>query len=78
MKIIKVNDVLTMDDDKDYLVLKILDLSDGNYYLLSKLEDDEMTDDAMIVVENSDGTLSQVDDESKVRRLNELFISALK
>ena len=78
MKIIKVNDVLTMDDDKYYLVLKILDLSDGNYYLLSKLEDDEMTDDAMIVVENSDGTLSQVDDESKVRRLNELFISALK
>ena len=54
MKIIQVNDVLTLDDDNEYLVLKILDLKEGNFYLLSKLDDDEPTDDVLIVTENSE------------------------
>ena len=77
MKIIQVNDVLTLDNDMDYLVLKILDLKDGNFYLLSKLDDDEITDETLVVVENEDGTLSPVEDDEKLRNLNELFISSL-
>ena len=78
MKIVQVNDVLTLDDDNEYLVLKILDLPEGNFYLLSKLDDEEMTDEFLIVNENSDNTLSPVEDESQLRRLNNLFASALK
>ena len=78
MKIVQVNDVLTLDNNNDYLVLKILDLPEGNFYLLSKLDDEEMTDEFLIVNENSDNTLSPVEDESQLRRLNNLFASALK
>ena len=77
MKIIQVNDVLTLDNDVDYLVLKILDLKDGNYYLICKLDDDEITEDTLIVTENVDGTLSPVKDEKKLRYLNRMFISSL-
>ena len=77
MKIIQVNDVLTLDNDIDYLVIKMLDLEDGSFYLLSKLDDDEITDEVIIVVENEDGTLSPVEDEKKLRSLNELFVSSL-
>ena len=69
MRIVHVNDVLTLDDDNEYLVLKILDLPEGNFYLLSKLdEDEEMTDEVLIVTENSDNTLSPVEDENLLRK----------
>ena len=74
MKIVQVNDVLTLDDNNEYLVLKILDLQEGNFYLLSKLDEDEdMTDEILIVTENSDNTLSPVEDEKQLRKLNDLL-----
>lgn len=78
MKIIQVNDVLTLDNDSEYVVLKILDLEEDHYYLLSKLEDDEVTDEVLIVAENDDNTLSLVEDEEQLNKLNNLFISALQ
>lgn len=78
MKIVQVNDVLTLDNNNEYLVLKILDLKEGNFYLLSKMDEDEPTDEVLIVTENSDNTLSPVEDEEQLRKLNEMFVSALK
>ena len=75
---IQVDDVLTLDDNNEYVVLKILDLEEGSFYLLSKLDDDEITDEVLIVTENSDNTLSPVEDDKELLRLNDLFISSLK
>ena len=78
MKVIQIDDVLTLDDDNEYVVVKTLDLNEESYLLLSKLDDDEVTSETLIVKENSDNTLSHIKDENLLYKLNDLFISALK
>ena len=79
MNVIQVDDILTLDDDNKYVVVKTLDLNEGSFYLLSRLDEDEdVTDETVIMTENKDKTLSPVEDEKLLDNLNELFISALK
>ena len=41
MKEIELYDIITLENNKEYTVLRLLELDENTYYLLSKIDDDE-------------------------------------
>ena len=80
MKEIELYDILTLSNDKDYTVLKIIDMNMKKYYLLSETDKEEVPNlEKMKIVEKmNDKKLSVVKDEKLLSELTKLFASALE
>lgn len=80
MKEIKLYDILTLSDDKDYTVLKIIDKNMKKYYLLSETDKEEVPnlENMKIVEKINDYKLSVVKDKKLLLELTKLFASSLE
>lgn len=80
MKKIELYDILSLSDDKEYTVLRIMELNDKTYYLLSEIDKEENPNlEKMKIVENIDNKkLVEVNDKKLLSELTELFASALE
>jgi len=80
MNKIELYDIITLDDDKDYSVTRIIDLENETYYLLTEVDNEENPnfDNMKIVKDNKDNTLQPIENKEKLEELKELFISSLE
>ena len=80
MKKIELYDILSLSDDKEYTVLRIMEFNDKTYYLLSEIDKEENPNlEKMKIVENIDNKkLVEVNDKKLLSELTELFASALE
>ena len=78
MKEIELYDIITLENNKEYTVLRLLELDENTYYLLSEIDDDENPNlEEIRIVEILNNTLQDVTNETKLEELKELFISSL-
>ena len=79
MKKIEQYDILTLEDDKDYSVLNIINKNDKTYYLIAEIdeEEDAILDTLRILEYNDDNTLSEILDNNLIEELKELFVKEL-
>lgn len=80
MKQIELYDILTLSNDKEYTVLRMIDLEEKTYYLLAEIDEEEnpILDEMKIVEVIENNTLIEVKEESLLKELTELFASALE
>lgn len=64
-------------DDKEYVILKKINLNDKNYFLLNEIEDDTLTEKTL-VLEEKDGFLNSVEDEKEKVELTKYILSEIK
>lgn len=64
-------------DDKEYVILKKINLNDKNYFLLNEIEDDTLTENTL-VLEEKDGFLNSVEDEKEKVELTKYILSEIK
>lgn len=78
MKEIELYDIITLENNKEYTVLRLLELDENTYYLLSKIDDDENPNlEELRIVEIVNNTLQDITNQTKLEELKELFISSL-
>ncbi len=78
MKEIELYDIITLENNKEYTVLRVLELDEKTYYLLSEIDDNETPNlEELRIVEILNNTLQDVANETKLEELKELFISSL-
>ena len=78
MKEIELYDIITLENNKEYTVLRLLELDEKTYYLLSEIDNDENPNlEEIRIVEILNNTLQDVTNETKLEELKELFISSL-
>ena len=78
MKEIELYDIITLENNKEYTVLRLLELDENTYYLLSKIDDDETPNlEELRIVEIVNNTLQDITNQTKLEELKELFISSL-
>ena len=78
MKEIELYDIITLENNKEYTVLRVLELDEKTYYLLSEIDDNETPNlEELRIVEIVNNTLQDVANETKLEELKELFISSL-
>ena len=80
MKQIELYDILTLSNNKEYTVLRMIDLEDKTYYLLAEIDEEEnpILDEMKIVEVSGNNILTEVKEESSLKELTELFASALE
>ncbi len=64
-------------DDKEYVILKKINLNDKNYFLLNEIENDTLTENTL-VLEEKDGFLNSVEDEKEKVELTKYILSEIK
>jgi len=78
---IELYDILTLENDKDYTVVKHLPYDDDDYYFLIEVDkDEELLDDQMIVKKvEIDGKIgvAPIEDPEEFKKIKELFIEML-
>ena len=78
MKEIELYDIITLENNKEYTVLRLLELDENTYYLLSEIDDDENPNlEELRIVEIVNNTLQDITNQTKLEELKELFISSL-
>lgn len=78
MKEIELYDIITLENNKEYTVLRLLELDENTYYLLSEIDDDENPNlEEIRIVEILNNTLQDITNQTKLEELKELFISSL-
>lgn len=80
MKQIELYDILTLSNNKEYTVLRMIDLEEKTYYLLAEIDEEEnpILDEMKIVEVSGNSTLTEVKEETLLTELTELFASALE
>ena len=83
MKQIELYDIITLDNDEEYTVLKILQEEGKTYYLLAWIDEDEEPDMERIKIveqiqENNKLEIEEITDEKLLKKLSKLFLESLK
>ena len=83
MKEIELYDIITLDNDEEYTVLKILNDNNKKYYLLAPVDEEEEPDmeNIKIVEEQKEGSrlvIEEIEDEQLLKRLSQLFLDSLR
>ena len=78
---IELYDILTLEDDNDYAVIKIANIDNDEYYLLNKVdEEEELVDDPIIVkkalVENEIGVIP-ISSDKEYEKVKKVFADML-
>ena len=78
MKEIELYDILTMNNGKEYSVLRIMELETNTYYLIAQIDKNENPIiDTIKIVEIINDTIKEINDQKLLDELKELFISSL-
>ena len=83
MKEIELYDIITLDNEEEYTVLKILNDNNKKYYLLAPVDEEEEPDmeNIDIVEEQKEGSrlvIEEIEDEQLLKRLSQLFLDSLR
>ena len=82
MNKLEIYDVLTLNDNKEYCVLRIYEELDNIYLLLVEIDDqEEFTDSYRIVkqiYENDQMFIENIEDAEKINKLKEIFIPMIE
>ena len=83
MNQIELYDILTLDNDEEYTVIKILEDAGNKYYLLAWTNEDEELNLEKVkivkeVVKDNKIIVEEIDEEKEINRLLKLFLLSLK
>lgn len=80
MKELELYDILTTSNDKEYTILRMINLEEKEYFLLAEIDEEEnpILDELKIVEYKDKNTLLEITDEDLLKELGELFASALE
>ncbi len=83
MKNLELYDIITLDNDEEYTILKILNEKENKYYLLAKVDEEEEPDMENIKIVQEvleDGTIAieEIEDETLLKKLSKDFLSSLR
>ena len=83
MKNIELYDIITLDNDEEYTVLKILNEGGKEYLLLAWVDEEEEPDMEKIkivekVIENDKIIMEEVEDETLLKKLSKDFLTSLR
>jgi len=78
---IELYDILTLENDKKYTVLKYLPYNDQEYYFLVEVDDEEEILEEQLIVKKVliDGEIAvaPIEDEKEFKEVKELFVNML-
>ena len=83
MNKIETYDIITLENDDEYTVIKIIEEKEKKYYLLARVDENEEPDmENVIIVEEmiEDGNVKivEIEDEQLANKLSKKFLSALR
>lgn len=82
MNKLELYDVLTLNDNKEYCILRMYEELDNMYLLLAEIDsEEEPTDNYRIVkqvFENNQMFIENIEDPEKINKLKEIFIPMLE
>lgn len=70
-------DIITLDNNKDYVISKILNYKGKKYFLLIEVDKDENLLDDKLILEYIDNSLGYIDDELTYKIVSEKFAKML-
>ena len=80
MKELELYDILTTSNNKEYTILRMINLEEKEYFLLAEIDEEEnpILDELKIVEYKDQNTLLEITNEDLLKELGELFTSALE
>lgn len=60
---IEKDEIITLENGHDYVISEVIMENDINYYLLFRLDGEEVTEDVLIVKENDENSLELLNEE---------------
>ena len=83
MENIELYDIITLDNNEEYSVIKILEEEGKKYYLLAWVDEEEEPDLENIkivekVIENGKILLEEIEDEELLKKLSKQFLQSLR
>ena len=83
MENIELYDIITLDNNEEYSVIKILEEEGKKYYLLAWVDEEEEPDLENIkivekVIENGKTLLEEIEDEELLKKLSKQFLQSLR
>ena len=70
-------DIITLDNNKDYVISKILNYRDKEYYLLIEVDNDENLLEEKLILEKFNDSLKYIEDELIFKIVSEKFAKML-
>ena len=83
MKEIELYDIITLDNNEEYTILKMLNDNNKKYYLLAPVDEEEEPDmESVKIVEeiNENGLIriAEIEDDALLKKLSKSFLSSLR
>ena len=83
MEPIELYDIITLDNDEEYTVIKKINQNNKNYYLLAPVDEEEEPDFENIkiieeIIENNKIIVEDVEDENLLKELSNSFLESLR
>ncbi len=83
MENIELYDIITLDNNEEYTVIKKLEKDNKKYYLLAWVDEEEEPDLENIkiveeILENGKILLEEIDDEQLLKKLSKEFLQSLR
>ncbi len=83
MNEIELYDIITLDNNEEYTILKILKKEEEKYYLLAKIDEEEEPNMEEIkiakeVVENGLLAIEEIEDQALLKELSKDFLASLR
>ena len=83
MKEIELHDIITLDNNEEYTVLKVLNNDSKRYYLLAWVDEEEEPDMENIKIveeikQNNRIMIEEVEDEQLLKKLSKEFLASLR
>lgn len=83
MKQIELYDIITLEDETEYTVIKILENQGKTYLLLAPVDEEEEPNMEEIkiveeVIENNKIMIQEEEDEERLKELSKLFLSSIR
>ena len=83
MKEIELYDIITLDNQEEYTVVKILKENEKKYFLLAPVDEEEEPDFENIKIveekiENNEIIIEEIDDENLLKDLSNKFLTLLR
>ena len=82
MKEIELYDIITLDDNIEYTILKIINQNNNTYYLIAPIDQDEIPDMEKIKIveskiENNQIIIEDITDNKLLKDLSKTFLKSL-
>ena len=70
-------DIITLDNDKDYFVSDIINYNNITYYFLLRVDNEVVTKEALFLKKSTDDSLELIDNSEELNSIKELFLNSV-